>query len=57
MLTCRLCGCNCDPSDLVNGVCDDCREAESREQEKQRELSRIMSAEYKQLELEDFVND
>jgi hypothetical protein len=57
MLTCRLCNCNCDPSDLIGGVCDDCREQEEREQEKQREMSRIMTAEFKQMRLEDFVNE
>lgn len=25
-LTCKVCNCYCDPSDLKNGVCDDCRD-------------------------------
>lgn len=32
-LKCRKCGCNCDPGDLINGVCEDCREDESEEEE------------------------
>lgn len=54
MLTCRICGCNCDPSDLINGVCDDCREAERREEQRKQEINRLMRAEYKQLKLEKF---
>lgn len=56
MLTCRLCGCNCDPSDLIGMVCDDCREKERKEQEHKRKIDRLMKAECKQLELEEFVN-
>lgn len=26
MSECRGCGCNCDPGDLRNGLCDDCRD-------------------------------
>lgn len=25
MARCRICGCRCDASDMVNGACDDCR--------------------------------
>lgn len=28
MSTCRRCGCICDPGDIRNGICDDCREEE-----------------------------
>lgn len=30
MARCRICGCRCDASDMVNGVCDDCREEQQR---------------------------
>ena len=36
MSKCRTCGCLCDPGDLQNGVCDDCREEESRKEEYRR---------------------
>ena len=28
MIECRACGANCDPSDIKNGLCDDCRSPE-----------------------------
>ena len=44
MSICRICGCRCDPGDLVNGVCDDCRyeqiKAEVRERERQELFAR-----------------
>ncbi len=36
MLKCRKCGGQRDPSDLLNGVCEDCRE-----EDEQREVSEI----------------
>lgn len=49
MIECRICGANCDPGDLVNMVCDDCRNAEQEfhilprtaEQRKQSLIDRI----------------
>lgn len=55
MLTCRMCSCNCDPGDLVNGICDDCREAEQQERERKQELSRLLNAECEQMGLEEFL--
>lgn len=54
MLTCRTCGCYCDPSDLVNDVCDDCREVEHKEEQRKQEVNRLMRAEYEQIRLEEF---
>lgn len=28
MIVCRCCGVNCDPSDIQDGLCDDCRSPE-----------------------------
>lgn len=56
MLTCRICHCNCDPSDLINGVCDDCRLVEQKEQERKREMCRLLNANFKQMELEDILH-
>lgn len=51
MLTCRDCGCICDPSDLQNGICEDCR-TEQEEAEKNRELiSQMMKSECEQITL------
>lgn len=54
MLTCRICGANCDPSDLVNGVCDDCREAEQKEQERKQDINRLLKSDGEQMRLEEF---
>lgn len=51
MLTCRICGCICDPSDLQNGVCDDCRTEQAEKAEKQERLAQMMNAECEQIEL------
>lgn len=57
MLTCRICNCNCDPCDLINGVCDDCRTDERQETERKQQISKILNAtEFKQMEMEDFQN-
>lgn len=39
MIECRECGCNCDPGDLVNGVCEECREREEETLPKMRGIS------------------
>ena len=49
MLTCRICGCNCDPADIVNGICDDCRMEQAKNAEKQEQLAQIMNAECEQM--------
>lgn len=55
MLKCRICNCNCDPGDLKNGICEDCREDMMLKEEKKEELNRIENAEFKQMRLEDFL--
>lgn len=35
MFKCRICGCNCDNADIINGICDDCRNKTERQKEKQ----------------------
>lgn len=55
MLRCRICDCICDPSDLRCGVCDDCRERQEKELEMRQEKSRIIHAEYKQMEMEELM--
>lgn len=53
MLTCRICGCLCDPADTVNGVCDDCREDMRYGEEKREEAKLLMSAEFRQMDLKE----
>lgn len=53
MLTCRICGCYCDPADTVNGVCDDCRNDMQYKEEKREEEKLLMSAGFQQMELKE----
>ncbi len=53
MLTCSKCGCFCDNADLINGICDDCREAE-RKEELEENIMITMGEKVKILE--DFFN-
>lgn len=39
MFKCRICGCNCDNADIINGICDDCRNEIERQKEKQDMLA------------------
>lgn len=55
MIQCDRCNCRCDPGDLVNGICDDCREEEGREQERHQKMSYMLNAGSKQMELQDFL--
>lgn len=57
MLTCRICHCNCDPGDLRNGVCDDCRDRQEMEQERKQRLNLLMRAESRQVEMEELLNE
>ena len=56
MLSCRICGGICDPGDLRDGVCDDCRYEQQREQTREQELRRLVKAEFRQIRLEDLIN-
>lgn len=57
MRRCEKCGCLCDPGDLLNGVCDDCREDGQKKEDNREMMLRMMQGEAKQLRLEDFIND
>lgn len=54
MRRCDKCGCLCDPGGLVNGICDDCREAEQKKEENQEMLLQMMRGEVRQMTLADF---
>lgn len=56
MSRCRRCGCRCDPGDLRNGVCDDCREADRRAENRNIEMYKMINGEFEQMELEDMIN-
>lgn len=51
MNECRICGCLCDPGDMVNGICDDCRMESKEQSEREEYLAMILNHPGKQLEL------
>ena len=53
MPRCQICSCICDPGDLRNGVCDDCREEGRKEQEREQIMDRLARADFRQIRLED----
>lgn len=55
MRRCDKCNCLCDPGDLVNGICDDCRETDRNQEENQEMLLRMMRGETRQMTMEDYV--
>ena len=57
MIRCRICDCICDPGDLRNGVCDDCRYEEQKEKKQKQEKIRLANANFKQLRLEDILDE
>lgn len=57
MLRCRICDCICDPGDLRNGVCGDCRNEEQKEKKRKQEKIRLANANFKQLRLEDILHE
>lgn len=52
MLLCRRCGCRCDPADIVNGICDDCREEQWRMELLAEEVGRAKSERFEQIRFE-----
>ena len=55
MIKCIICNCQCDPSDLINYVCDDCRAERKRVEQRQERMKRLLTADGFQLRLEDFI--
>jgi len=51
MLICDRCGAICDPADIRNFLCDDCREQIDREQDRQKQLKRLLNMDCQQMEL------
>ena len=57
MISCRICGGVCDPGDLRDGVCDDCRYEEQKEKERKQAMDRLINAEFRQIRLEELLNE
>lgn len=53
---CRICGSHVDAGELVNGICLDCLEEKEKEKDIQYRMQKmVMSRDYKQMEMEEFV--
>ena len=57
MLRCRMCNAICDQSDLVNGVCDDCREEIKIRNENRERAALMLIGEGLQMTLDDLEVD
>lgn len=49
---CRICGCRCDPGDMVNGVCDDCRMENEERMAREDYIAMMLNRPGKQMELD-----
>lgn len=55
---CRICFGRCDPGELRNGVCFECTiEMKKREKNSYKVNQMLEATEFKQLELEDYINE
>ena len=54
-LRCRKCNCLCDPSDLQNGICDDCREEMEQKEKQSSMIAKMLNMDFEQLKLEDIL--
>lgn len=57
MITCRKCGANCDPGDIVGGQCLDCMEQERQMQICQEHAFKIMTSPWVQLDFMEVLNE
>ena len=54
---CRICGSHVDAGELVNGICLDCLEEKEKEKDIQYRMQKmVMSREYKQMDMEEFIS-
>lgn len=52
MVSCRRCGCNCDPGDLKGGICEDCREEERQEEVRAQTVGNLVNGNFYQMKFE-----
>lgn len=53
---CKLCGANCDPGELRNGICFECFLEQKRKKEVRQEADRMVRTDsFEQMEMEDFL--
>ena len=57
MIRCEMCGCNCDASDIRNGICDECQEELNKRADKKEKIRTMLNSSFEQLELEVLCNE
>lgn len=53
---CKICHGRCDPGELRQGMCPDCREAIEYKEHCQREAERVMTANFRQIRMEEILH-
>lgn len=56
MIVCERCGGNCDPGEIVQGICLECMEEQRMEIVRSSKITRLMSAPFYQMTLEDIIH-
>lgn len=56
MLTCRICESNCDPGDLRDGICYDCRDKQEKDQKRKEKRERLLRSSWQQMEMEELID-
>lgn len=56
MIVCERCGGNCDPGEIVQGICLECMEEQRMEIVRSSKITRLMSAPFHQMTLEDIIH-
>ena len=51
MVTCKVCGGNCDNGELVGGICLECLEEEQQRQIRAASVAKMMNSQSYQMEL------
>lgn len=55
---CKLCGANCDPGEIKNGICFECQLEQKKKAKVKAEVDRMARTDdYKQLRMEEFLNE
>lgn len=57
MTRCRKCGGNCDPGEVVQGVCLECMDQERKMQTRQEHAFRIMTSPFYQMNLMEVIEN
>lgn len=55
---CKLCGANCDPGEIKNGICFECQLEQKKKEKVRKEVDRMVrTTDYEQLRMEEFLDE